>query len=87
MITLDFEPVPIVASLSKTFGLREEVGEKDTKFQKDKYTLSYQGRVVGQVWLERSIDVAHDTGGAAVFYSSKKMQELKNKARVAGDGE
>jgi hypothetical protein len=65
----------------------EEVGEKDTKSQKDKYTLSYQGRVVGQVWLGRSIDVAHDTGGAAVFYSSKKMQELKNKARVAGNGE
>jgi hypothetical protein len=83
MITLDFDPVPIVETLSKTFGLREETGEKDTKSQNNKYTVSYQGRVVGQVWLERSIDVEHYTGGTAVFYSSKKVQELMNKARVA----
>jgi hypothetical protein len=83
MITLDFDPVPIVEALSKSFGLREETGEKDTKSQNNKYTLSYQGRVVGQVWLERSIDAEHYTGGTAVFYSSKKVQELMHKARVA----
>lgn len=83
MITLDFDPVRIVEILSKTFGLREESGDRDTKSQKDKYTLSYQGRVAGQVWLERSIDVEHYTGGTAVFYSSKKIQELTNKAAVA----
>jgi hypothetical protein len=83
MITLDFDPVSIVEALGKTFGLREETGEKDTKSQTNKYELSYQGRVVGQVWLERSIDVEHYNGGTAVFYSSKKVQELMNKARVA----
>jgi hypothetical protein len=35
------------------------------------------------VWLERSIDAEHYTGGTAVSYSSKKVQELMNKARVA----
>lgn len=83
MITLDFDPLPIVEALSTAFGLQEETGETGAKSQTDKYTLSYQGRVVGQVWLERSIDLEHYTGGTAVFYSSKKLQELINKDRGA----
>lgn len=83
MITLDFDPVPIVEALSRTFGLEEENGETGAKSQTTKYTLSYQGRVVGQVWLERSTDLEHYTGGTAAFYSSKKVQELMNKERVA----
>jgi hypothetical protein len=83
MITLDFDPMPIVAELSKTFSLREVTGERGTESQKDKYTLSYQGRVVGQAWLERCIDVEHDTGGTAVFYSNRKVHELSDKARIA----
>jgi hypothetical protein len=83
MITLDFEPVPIVAELSRTFGLEEAIGETGAKSQTTKYTLSYQGRVVGQVWLERSIDLEHYTGGTAAFYSNKKVQELLNKDTVA----
>jgi len=83
MVTLDFDPVPIVEALSKTFSLREETGETDTKSRNDKYTLSYQGIVVGQVWLERSIDVEHFTGGTAVFYSVKQLEEIRSKPKLA----
>jgi hypothetical protein len=82
MITLDFDPAPIVQALSRTFSLQEEAGATDPKSQTDKYTLSYEGRVVGQVWLEHSTDAEHFTGGTAVFYSSKKVQELQAKMKV-----
>ena len=83
MVTLDFDPFPIVETLGRTFSLREEAGGTDQKSQTDKYTVSYQGRVVGQVWLEHSTDLDHDTSGTAVFYSSKKVHKMQTKMKVA----
>jgi hypothetical protein len=77
-ITLDFNPVSIVDALRKNFEVREESKDRAplNKFDKiDKYTLWNQNRAIGQVWLQYSSDLEHRTGGAAIFYSAKKIHE------------
>jgi len=83
MLTLDFNPAMIVEELSKTFTVTKEAGTPGTESQTDKYSLSYQGDVIGQVWLEYSSDHEHHTGGTAVFYSRKKLSEIASKANTS----